>query len=138
VAVRSPIAYIAGSFQTIGGAEHPMLAGVNLLAPTACLWWPVVEGSTTSLVATPTALAVIGPRAMVSGRQVESLLVYSLSGCLADVDANCLLNANDFVAFQSLYAAGNPLANCDQSTLPPILDVNDFICFLGAFAASCP
>ena len=29
-------------------------------------------------------------------------------------------------------------ANCDNSTTPPILNVNDFICFQAAFAAGCP
>jgi hypothetical protein len=29
-------------------------------------------------------------------------------------------------------------ANCDNSTNPPILNINDFICFQGRFAAGCP
>ncbi len=29
-------------------------------------------------------------------------------------------------------------ANCDGSTIPPILTPNDFQCFLNAFAAGCP
>jgi len=28
--------------------------------------------------------------------------------------------------------------NCDQSTAPPVLNVNDFICFQQKFAAGCP
>ena len=35
-------------------------------------------------------------------------------------------------------AAGDPYANCDGSTTPPILNVADFSCFLNAFAAGCP
>ena len=27
--------------------------------------------------------------------------------------------------------------NCDQSTAAPVLNVNDFTCFLNAFAAGC-
>ena len=34
-------------------------------------------------------------------------------------------------------AAGDTYANCDQSTLPPVLNVNDFSCFTNAFAAGC-
>jgi hypothetical protein len=47
------------------------------------------------------------------------------------------LNINDFICFQSFFAMGQPYANCDNSTTPPILNVNDFICFLSSFAAGC-
>ncbi|MBL9030634.1 MAG: PQQ-like beta-propeller repeat protein [Phycisphaerae bacterium] len=59
-------------------------------------------------------------------------------------DANCdqsttppVLNVNDFVCFNILFAAGDARANCDASTSPPVLNVNDFTCFLNAFAAGC-
>ena len=29
-------------------------------------------------------------------------------------------------------------ANCDNSSNPPVLNVNDFVCFLGRYAAGCP
>jgi hypothetical protein len=29
-------------------------------------------------------------------------------------------------------------ANCDGSTMPPVLNVDDFTCFIAAFAAGCP
>ena len=29
-------------------------------------------------------------------------------------------------------------ANCDGSTIAPVLNVNDFQCFLNAYAAGCP
>ena len=48
------------------------------------------------------------------------------------------LNVNDFICFQGRFAAGDPWANCDGSTTPPVLNVNDFICFQGRFAAGCP
>ena len=59
--------------------------------------------------------------------------------------ANCdrsstppVLNVNDFICFQTKFAAGEPTANCDLSTTPPVLNVNDFICFQTKFAAGCP
>jgi hypothetical protein len=61
--------------------------------------------------------------------------------CYANCDGSTgtpLLNVNDFVCFQSRFAAGEPYANCDGSTIPPTLNVNDFLCFLGEFAAGCP
>jgi hypothetical protein len=51
--------------------------------------------------------------------------------------ATPLLNVADFVAFQSLFAAGDPRANCDGSTGVPTLNVGDFVCFQSRFAAGC-
>jgi hypothetical protein len=49
-----------------------------------------------------------------------------------------VLNVNDFICFQAKFAAGDSYANCDGSTTPPVLNVNDFICFQQRFAAGCP
>ena len=62
-------------------------------------------------------------------------------GCYANCDGSTgqpLLNVNDFVCFQNLFAAGSPSANCDGSTTQPVLNVNDFICFQNAYSAGCP
>jgi len=48
-----------------------------------------------------------------------------------------ILNVSDFICFQTKYAAGDPYANCDNSTVPPILNVSDFICFQNLYAAGC-
>jgi hypothetical protein len=48
-----------------------------------------------------------------------------------------ILNANDFQCFLNKYAAGDTYANCDGSTNPPILNANDFQCFLNKYAAGC-
>jgi hypothetical protein len=63
------------------------------------------------------------------------------TSCYANCDNSTLppcLNVNDFNCFLNAYSAGDPYANCDSSTLPPILNVNDFQCFLNAYSASCP
>jgi hypothetical protein len=60
--------------------------------------------------------------------------------CYANCDqstASPFLNVNDFVCFSGLYAAGDPRANCDGSTRCAVLNVNDFICFQSKFAAGC-
>jgi len=49
-----------------------------------------------------------------------------------------ILNVNDFICFQQKYAANDPYANCDGSTVAPVLNVNDFICFQQKYAAGCP
>jgi hypothetical protein len=61
--------------------------------------------------------------------------------CYADCDPSSpppRLNVNDFVCFITRFAAGDPWANCDGSTQPPVLNVNDFVCFQASFAAGCP
>ena len=67
-------------------------------------------------------------------------LVHLNDGCYANCDASTaapILNANDFSCFMNRFAVGDPYANCDGSTLPPDLNINDFQCFLNAFAAGC-
>lgn len=62
-------------------------------------------------------------------------------GCYANCDGSTIapiLNVNDFACFLNRFAASEPYANCDGSTTPPILNVNDFACFLNSFAAGCP
>ncbi|MBL9030383.1 MAG: S8 family serine peptidase [Phycisphaerae bacterium] len=61
--------------------------------------------------------------------------------CYANCDGSTvapILNVNDFSCFLNRFAAGDTYANCDSSTIAPVLNVNDFTCFLNAFAAGCP
>ncbi len=60
--------------------------------------------------------------------------------CYANCDGSTvppILNANDFQCFLNAYASGSTAANCDASTVPPVLNANDFQCFLNKFAAGC-
>jgi len=60
--------------------------------------------------------------------------------CYANCDGSTIapiLNVNDFTCFVNLYASGHPTANCDGSSIPPVLNINDFICFQQKFAAGC-
>jgi hypothetical protein len=62
-------------------------------------------------------------------------------GCYANCDASTVspvLNVGDFTCFLQRFAAGESYANCDESTVPPVLNVGDFTCFLQRFAAGCP
>jgi hypothetical protein len=61
--------------------------------------------------------------------------------CYANCDGSTtspILNVNDFICFLNEFAAGHLYANCDQSNPPPILNVNDFVCFQVRFAQGCP
>ena len=62
------------------------------------------------------------------------------TSCYANCDGSTappILNINDFQCFLNKYATGDPYANCDQSTSPPTLNANDFQCFLNKFAIGC-
>jgi plastocyanin len=62
------------------------------------------------------------------------------AGCYANCDGSTtppILNVQDFSCYINLFAEGNTRANCDNSTTPPILNVQDFSCFLNVFAAGC-
>jgi hypothetical protein len=58
--------------------------------------------------------------------------------CYANCDHSTVapvLNVLDFICFQSRFAAQDPYADCDRSNA---LNVLDFICFQSRFAAGCP
>lgn len=66
---------------------------------------------------------------------------FQAAACYANCDGSTvppILNVADFVCFQTRFAAGDPSANCDGSTVPPVLNVADFVCFQTAFAGGCP
>jgi hypothetical protein len=65
----------------------------------------------------------------------------TVGSCYANCDGSTvspILNVQDFSCFLSKFAASDPYANCDGSTQVPVLNVQDFSCFLGKFAAGCP
>ena len=60
--------------------------------------------------------------------------------CPANCDGSTIppvLNVNDFTCFLNKFAAGDTMANCDCSTTDPVLNVLDFSCFLNKFATGC-
>jgi WD40 repeat protein len=65
----------------------------------------------------------------------------SPGGCYPNCDnstAAPVLNVQDFTCFLQRYAAGDTYANCDASTTAPVLNVQDFTCFLQRYAGGCP
>lgn len=63
------------------------------------------------------------------------------AGCWANCDGSTaapIINIDDFTCFINRYAAGEHYANCDGSTMPPVLNIDDFLCFINAYAAGCP
>jgi probable HAF family extracellular repeat protein len=71
---------------------------------------------------------------------VQAFLLRLGSSCYANCDQSTtppVLNVQDFACFLNQFAAGDTAANCDGSTTPPVLNVQDFSCFLNRFAAGC-
>ena len=76
-----------------------------------------------------------------SPAEILELAAASGVACYANCDGSTsspVLNVNDFICFQTKFAAGDSYANCDNSTAAPVLNINDFICFQQKFAAGCP
>jgi uncharacterized membrane protein len=85
---------------------------------------------------------IVGNGTNPSGQQEAwiAFLGEPVSICYANCDGSTaapVLNVNDFSCFLNRFAGGDPYANCDASTAAPVLNVNDFTCFLNAFAAGC-
>lgn len=66
-------------------------------------------------------------------------------GCPWPCFANCdnstvapVLSVSDFACFLYAFTTGSARANCDASSTIPSLNVLDFVCFLNRFAAGCP
>jgi hypothetical protein len=60
--------------------------------------------------------------------------------CYANCDASTIppvLNVLDFNCFLNQFSSGAGYANCDGSTTAPVLNVLDFNCFLNRFSAGC-
>ncbi len=82
----------------------------------------------------------IGPDGATQG-WIAVLPVEAPPTCYANCDGSTLapvLTANDFICFMTRYAGQSPYANCDGSTLAPVLSANDFQCFMNQYAAGCP
>ena len=61
--------------------------------------------------------------------------------CYANCDGSSappILNANDFQCFLARYAQNDAYANCDHSSSAAVLNANDFQCFLNKFATNDP
>jgi hypothetical protein len=62
-------------------------------------------------------------------------------GCYPNCDNSSIapiLNVSDFICFINSFAAQSPYANCDGSTAWPYLSVADFTCFTNRYAVGCP
>src|ERR1043165_9104801 len=87
-------------------------------------------------------IAVRVTRTVPAGEEVVQYVdnIIAAPVCKANCDystAPPILNANDFQCFLNSFAFAEDYANCDGSTAAPVLNANDFQCFLNAYAAGC-
>jgi len=84
---------------------------------------------------------MIGPGAGGGGAtRAEAFIDQGPPRCEANCDGSTtppFLNVNDFICFQGKFAARDPDANCVHATQPPLFTVHDFVCFQSRFAAGC-
>jgi hypothetical protein len=142
--------YAGGGFQ-IGGtltrvARWNGTAWSSLGGGVAGSFYPEIMASC-ELDAGP--LSPDGPALVFTGRFTSAGAVSAgkiatwvgCTGCYANCDGSLMspvLNVNDFICFLNRFGSGDPVANCDGSTAPPTLNVADFVCFLNKYAAGCP
>jgi len=131
-----------GTFSTAGG---PVLNNVSRWDGTS--WAPLTSG----LVGRPNSISVLpSGEIVIVGTGLGSaigigsfayLARFACPSCYANCDSSTatpILNVNDFQCFLNRFASSDTYANCDGSSIPPVLNVNDFQCFLNMFAAGCP
>ena len=78
-----------------------------------------------------------GSTTLLAATHGRGLFTAEARDCYADFDSNGSLNANDFQGLLNAYATNSTRANCDGSTVAPILNANDFQCYLNKYAMGC-
>lgn len=94
-----------------------------------------------------TATAISADGTVIAGNginplgQSEAWVARVMPFCYANCDGSTVppvLNVNDFACFLTAFATGSLYANCDGSTTAPAVNVADLICFNEKFASGCP
>jgi len=97
--------------------------------------------SYTSFTATQGSTYMIRVGGYAGNSGAGTMVINGPTFCYANCDGSSVvpvLTANDFQCFLNRFASNDPYANCDGSNVPPVLTANDFQCFLNAYAAGCP
>jgi trimeric autotransporter adhesin len=131
--------YAAGTFSLPG---VPVL--VDLARWDGVAWHPVdtsiTGGSIHTLQSYNNQLWLGGSFTSLGGQYVPNI-ARLYCDCYANCDGSTIapvLTPNDFQCFLNQFAAGHAYANCDGSAGTPSLTPNDFQCYLNRFASGCP
>lgn len=129
-----------------GGAAALLLAGIAQAQPYDLSWHTIDGGGGESAGGTYVLTGTVGqPDAAGAGGGFYTLAsgfwaAFVPDPCYANCDASTVapvLNINDFQCFVNKFAAADQYANCDGSTVSPALNINDFQCFVNKYAAGC-
>jgi hypothetical protein len=136
----------SGAKLYVGGTAMPE---INFIARWEGGHWVTVGGGIpTSNAPSVFGLGVWQGRLYVAGNfeQVGAQSTHGLAAwtscpaCYPNCDHSTtvpVLNVQDFTCFLNAFAGGDTYANCDASTIPPVLNVQDFGCFLNRFSSGC-
>jgi hypothetical protein len=142
---RGPALYVTGGFPDINGVPANRIArydGQN--------WEGLGAGFSAGTAWAMGALHTQhGPTLLISGNSEYAGGGYSPAfamwvgcpNCYANCDSSTVpprLNVEDFTCFINRFAMQDPAANCTGSTTFPYFSVEDFTCFINRFAAGCP
>jgi hypothetical protein len=147
VTFDAPVRGFGGYFATVGGQDGAVVTffngqttvGTVNLTTNQCTY--VWNGWTSTTLFT--RVRIVGNSSFGDGGYVHmDDLEYlgSAQPCYANCDGSTVapvLTANDFQCFLNKFAGGESYANCDGSTASPTLTANDFQCFLNRYAAGC-
>lgn len=137
-----PAMFLRGDFTNMGGVPANHIARYGLLDHTWSGLGNGLDSGVNGLAAIPTrrgpSLFAIGTFSHAGAGTVNHTAQYvGCPNCYANCDLSTVppvLNVNDFVCFLYKFAQRVPEANCDNNAS---IDVNDFVCFLSRFAAGC-
>lgn len=136
--------HVGQGFIGTSNLAHAVLSfdsATNWLDLHQCLSAPYTTYSQANTVYQDGPIIYVGGTARDAGQLDQAILWIGADPCYPNCDLSTaapMLNVNDYVCFLGKFAAGDPYANCDQSSIAPILNVNDFVCFAAKFAAGCP
>jgi hypothetical protein len=122
----------------VGGNYYSNVGGIWGTTDGGVTW--TLEQNTGSEILDIERVATASGWNVYAAGEVSQIWQLHVAICYPNCDgstAGPILNANDFQCFLNKFAAGDPWANCDGSTANPVLNANDFQCFLNAFAAGC-
>ena len=135
----SDLLFVGGSFTEVAGTSNSGVAGLDSNG-WHFLGTGLNQGPVNAL-ASYNGQLFAGGGFLTSGSIVNARVARWACPCYANCDGSVeppILNINDFQCFLNRFAAADPWANCDGSTTPPILTAADFQCFLNAYASGCP
>ncbi len=121
---------------------HLLLIASNLVGPAnnnLATWsggeWVPFEGGSNGGVS---SMASFGNGVIFAGNAAVApgSIPFARWGCFCkpDCDENAILDINDFICFQTLFATNDERADCDADTL---LTIDDFVCFQSVYAVGC-